>query len=106
MVVIKLWSETSVSLRIIELQADEFLCLTGENGLVLACFKDLLWTLHGWSFGKENHNTLFLVDTNVSCVRGTAALSIPVSTSFEVQILVEIEGHFIISHTILSLHIP
>jgi len=46
------------------------------------------------------------VDTNVSCVRGTAALSIPVSTSFEVQILVEIEGHFIISHTILSLHIP
>jgi len=47
MVVIKLWSETSVSLRIIELQADEFLCLTGENGLVLACFKDLLWTLHG-----------------------------------------------------------
>ena len=58
------------------------------------------------SSGEGNHNTLFLADRSVLCVRDSATLSIPVSTSFEVQILVEIEGHFIRSHTILSLHIP
>jgi hypothetical protein len=79
---------------------------TGENGLVLVCFEELLCTLHGWSSSEENHDTLFLVYTIALWVRDSAFLNILVSTYFEVQILVENWGHFIISYKILSLQLP